>query len=475
MTNQVEELAQNRCQSLVGPAGYGKSDSIAQALKITDGRQLILTHTHAGVRSLRNKFNKYKVPQSKYVLETIHGFFLTYAASYPSNSGIDLSAQKNDLWDEIIPAFDRLLLETKVIKQILRCSYKGVFVDEYQDCTRSQHNAIMKICEILPVRVLGDPLQGIFDFNTSDPMVDWERDVSPYFTELDELRIPWRWKGNNEVLGDWLKELRGNLLSEKKINLLEKRGALVWRPSPTDYLQTVKLTANCISTVPKGQTLVAIQQMPNQAHAFARSHGGRLQSMEEMACSELFDSLSTFENASENVLVRAVIEFIKKCTIMNNYLDDVIKQSKRTKLKFDFTKINNPEIRGYIFSIFHNHDYSAIADLIEYTLQKKGKGVFRKELMIEMSKSLKEYCAGGYTSLEDAAWEVRTRTRIRGQALPDKVVSRPHLVKGLEFDNALVMNADNIKNAKYFYVCLTRACNSMTVLSENPIVHFKLT
>lgn len=473
MSNQVEELAENRCQSLVGPAGYGKSDSIAQALKIADGRQLILTHTHAGVRSLRNKFNKYKIPQSKYFLDTIHGFFLKYAASYPTNSGINLAAQKTELWDEIIPAFDKLL-DTKVIKQILQCSYKGVFVDEYQDCTLSQHGAILKIKEILPVRVLGDALQGIFDFNTSDPMVDWGRDVSPYFPELDELQTPWRWIGKNMVLGLWLKDLRGNLLSGNDINLSQNKGAFVWRPTPTKFLETKRITGDYISGISKGQSLIAIQQMPHEAHAFARSHGGRLQSMEEMACNELFNSLSTFEKASDSTLVLAVIEFIKKCTIMNKYLEDVLKQSKRTKPKFDFSKINNPEIRGYVLSIFHNHDYSAIANLIEYTLLTKGNSVFRRELMIEMSKSLKEYCSGGFTSLEDAAWEVRTRTRIRGQIIPDKVVSRPHLVKGLEFDNALVLNADNIKNAKYFYVCVTRASSSMTILSEEPIISFKL-
>ena len=86
MSNQIEDLAENRCQSLIGPAGSGKTESIACALQNSDGRQLVLTHTHAGVRSLRKKFNKFKIPQSKYVLETIHGFFLKYAASYPTNS-----------------------------------------------------------------------------------------------------------------------------------------------------------------------------------------------------------------------------------------------------------------------------------------------------------------------------------------------------------------------------------------------------
>lgn len=475
MSNQIDDLAENRCQSLVGPAGYGKSESIAQALKIADGRQLILTHTHAGVRSLRNKFHKYKIPQSKYVLETIHGFFLKYAASYPSNSGIDLSAEKYDLWDEIIPAFNRLL-DLKLIRQVLQCSYKGVFVDEYQDCTLRQHHAIMKISESLPVRILGDPLQGIFDFNPTDPIVDWGRDVGPNFPELNELQTSWRWVGKNGSLGDWLKNLRTDLLLEKEINLMHNMGAFIWKQNDSkNFLLLREASRACINCIPTGQSFVAIQQFPKAAHDFARSQEGQLQSMEEMECRDLFKSLSKFENTTGSELVQSVFEFIKQCTIMKKYLSDVELQVKRTKRSFDFTRISDPTVRSYIYSIYHDHDYFAIASLIDFTFIHKGEDVFRRELMAEMSKSLKEYCDGEFDSIADAAWEVRTRTRIRGQNIPRKIVSRPHLIKGLEFDNALVLNADKIKNAKYFYVCLTRACYSMTILSENPIVHFKLT
>jgi hypothetical protein len=37
-------------------------------------------------------------------------------------------------------------------------------VDEYQDCSLDQHELICLLSEILPCRILGDPLQGIFSF-----------------------------------------------------------------------------------------------------------------------------------------------------------------------------------------------------------------------------------------------------------------------------------------------------------------------
>ena len=40
---------------LVAPAGHGKTYTIVESLKYTTGRQLILTHTHAGVASIKEK------------------------------------------------------------------------------------------------------------------------------------------------------------------------------------------------------------------------------------------------------------------------------------------------------------------------------------------------------------------------------------------------------------------------------------
>lgn len=48
----------SQCQSMiVAPAGYGKTHSIAECINICSGQKtcLILTHTHAGIASLKEK------------------------------------------------------------------------------------------------------------------------------------------------------------------------------------------------------------------------------------------------------------------------------------------------------------------------------------------------------------------------------------------------------------------------------------
>jgi hypothetical protein len=55
-----EELAikLNHCMAkgyVIAPAGYGKTHLIALAVRASSGRQLILTHTFAGVNSIKTK------------------------------------------------------------------------------------------------------------------------------------------------------------------------------------------------------------------------------------------------------------------------------------------------------------------------------------------------------------------------------------------------------------------------------------
>ena len=47
---------------VVAPAGCGKTFLLAEAVSISDGRQLILTHTHAGVRAIRGHLERRAVP-----------------------------------------------------------------------------------------------------------------------------------------------------------------------------------------------------------------------------------------------------------------------------------------------------------------------------------------------------------------------------------------------------------------------------
>jgi len=201
---------------LIAPAGYGKTHTLAECILHTpeNEKQLILTHTHAGIASIREKLKKLNVSTLKYHIETITGFSQRYVLAYYCGKDIPTQEDSQKYYPFIIKKAKELF-QLGTIKRIIINSYKGLFVDEYQDCTIFQHEMLKVLSEILPIHILGDPMQGIFGFK--EPLVDFNKDLTD-FEKMEELNTPWRWEkeGNNEQLGIDLKNIRYNLNSDKK-------------------------------------------------------------------------------------------------------------------------------------------------------------------------------------------------------------------------------------------------------------------
>ena len=212
-----KEFVSKEKSLLIAPAGYGKTHTIAECLKYTNGTQLILTHTHAGVASLKEKIKKIGIQTSRYKVETITSFAQKYVQSFYCGNDIPEQDNKKEYFPFIIKkATD--LMRLKPIKEIVRNTYAGIFVDEYQDCTISQHQFLLTLAEIVPTHILGDPLQGIFDFN-KERLVDWDVDIDDFKENTFELSEAWRWKNTNPQLGICLSEIREELINGNEIDL----------------------------------------------------------------------------------------------------------------------------------------------------------------------------------------------------------------------------------------------------------------
>ncbi len=78
---------------LIAPAGYGKTHTIAECLGYSTGRQLILTHTHAGVASIKEKIKTHSIASNRYNVETISSFAQKYVNAFCT--GTDVPDQEN--------------------------------------------------------------------------------------------------------------------------------------------------------------------------------------------------------------------------------------------------------------------------------------------------------------------------------------------------------------------------------------------
>ena len=78
---------------LIAPAGFGKTYTIVESLKHTTGRQLILTHTHAGVAAIKEKIKNSSITSNQYSVETISSFAQKYVTAF--YVGTDVPDQEN--------------------------------------------------------------------------------------------------------------------------------------------------------------------------------------------------------------------------------------------------------------------------------------------------------------------------------------------------------------------------------------------
>lgn len=90
--------------------------------------------------------------------------------------------------------------------------------------------------------------------------------------------------------------------------------------------------------------------------------------------------------------------------------------------------------------------------------------VYRPEILDNITAAAQR-CQRGedVTSLVAEVRALRERERRTGRRLPGRIVSRTLLVKGLEFDHAIVCDLAGM-DARHIYVALTRAAKSVSIV-----------
>jgi len=462
-----EEIARQLANAgnvyLIAPAGYGKTEVIAKAVTFQEkGKVLLLTHTHAGVRSLKERLHRLGASPKQYRVETIASWGLHLAKSYPKLSGITVDQPIGDEWQEVYK-FAQNALQCTNIKYVIEKSYRGIFVDEYQDCTKSQHTLIMSLAGILPVRILGDPLQGIFGFD-EDPLIDWDIDIYPFFEDFGQLEEPWRWKETNPELGNWLNSVRNPLIAGEEFDIRNApTGWVNWIPTS----QSAGRTA-CFNASRLAGSVVAIQKWPNQAHSLARQLRGVYTSMEEIECKDLITWARNLDQSNSLGRCQLIIDGAGKCwTGLKGNLRNIRNgfSAGRTPRSKNYSSV--VEKLGLILTA---PDDSQILLSALRACSSAGDILFRRELWREMQRVLEVFQGGEFESLEDAAWHIRNQTRRQGRYTEHRVVSRTLLIKGLEFDHVVIVNADDLDDPRNLYVALTRCKHSLTVISSSPII-----
>lgn len=451
--------------SVTLPAGAGKTELIAATaaeVASQNGSSLVLTHTHAGVDALRRRMKKFGVTSDRVVVRTIDSWSYDLIAHFPSLSGLGVGAAPD--WSRVADYHRGAAraVASRAVERMLRASYTNLFIDEYQDCLADQHELALALARVLPTAVFGDPLQCLFNFGRNRP-VDWVGEVLPSFGAVEVHHRPRRWDPDHQDLGRWLVTIRDNLLNGLPIDLTSAPVTWVQRRDPRTYVNV------CYSALRlQGQIAVLGQFRPDCVNA-ASGLGGSytvMEAIDEKVPVALASKLDTHRGME---VAPALLKFAIDCS---TGIPSHIPSAKRKRLgeggSFTTRSEGLRPVYEAVVQVRADPTLGAVKAALDLLSRLPGVTIHCQEAWNEVTRSVAIAMSDNCT-VSDALQRARNHSRAVGRRPKSRVVSRPLLVKGLEYDHVILLNPVNY-SAQELYVALTRGSKSVTVISDSPVL-----
>jgi len=457
---------------LIAPAGYGKTHTITQCLEHTEGRQLILTHTHAGVASILEKIKKANIASHKFHVETITGYAQKYLEAYYTKNDIPSQEDTKAYYPFLVEKVTSIIALPIIIK-IISETYSGLFVDEYQDCTLLQHNFIKVLSCILPTRILGDHLQGIFNFDSSLSMVDLidETHMGDFRKNIYELDEPWRWKGVNEPLGKSLKEIRNDIELQKSINLKNHSSiTFIQIESDSDIYNPTKKYNKDLNKILSEKNLLIIHPESsniNQRKNVIKSFKIPITLLEAIDDKDFYKLSKKFDDIKSSTL-ESVIHATGVALFNKTEIEKWI-SPKGVKNRTGVWKIKAQVIKEMFEQANKSNPLLNSSKIIRYLSKIDGIKCYRKELLSSLCSALED-SDENINSVYDSMVIKRNHVRKIGRKIYGRCIGTTLLTKGLEFQTVVILNAHKFECPKNLYVALTRASKKLIIFGTSSVL-----
>jgi hypothetical protein len=450
------------------PAGAGKTHLIAELAndyRRRNQRALVLTHTHAGVDALRRQIRDQGGSSRWTTVRTIDGWCLDLIMHFPDLAGVTVEDEPD--WDEAesYRLGAERAIRTPAVRRMLEASYELIAVDEYQDSVLAQHQVVAALRDVVPTAVFGDPLQGLFHFGDNQP-VSWEEVVALF--PACELPIKaWRWEGKNEELGRWLLSIRPALRRGEAVSL--ENAPVQWRRLNNDGRRIHTQTTACFGQ-PEDGPVVALGQMSHDCRVAAAKLNGSYSMMEELEGKRMLEFAKVVDAGDAARVGEATVDFACECAVG---VADSIEKRKRKRLgagkAISSKKAELGAAHAKLSALLEGSSPAAVRSALRELERLPRFQLFRREAWSCVIDALGQAVSDPELKVSTAVRRLRNHDRIVGRRTAKRIVSRPLLVKGLQYDYAVLLDADRY-NAAELYVALSRGCRAVTVLSSSPVL-----
>lgn len=469
---------------MIAPAGYGKTHLIATAIieNHAEKPHLVLTHTHAGIASIRAKCSKLGADPRSYKIETISGFAQRFVLAFTKKDNLPSLSDKR--YFDSIMEIALELFAVKSVRTVVETSYSDIWVDEYQDCSLMQHKIILKMGQSLPIHIFGDPLQQIYTF--SGTSVDFNKDLSE-FTKF-ELYTPMRWQipGHSKELGEYILNIREKLNKKEDIDLRSESCEQVQIEEIQDGLlprgKSIYKFRKTLRTLEENSVLVIIPAYSNLGKG---NYSNRINFKRQFDFKNEYFPIEAIDSKIYYDSAKYLDEFLLSVPNMNIYsgLYELLIRLSFNKTQIDgwinkrrnSLVVKTKDVDGYnclrqtLSSLQSEPSYANLQKVIEFFGDKCGCS---HEYLLKTIHKCFKICEEGKT-MYDCMCYIKNKVRMCGRKVNGKCIGTTLLTKGLEFDAVVIVDADSILDAKNFYVAISRACKKLIIFTQKTVLHFK--
>lgn len=463
----IEAVLDAQRGMIVAPAGCGKTHLITEVLREKQIKPyLVLTHTTAGVTALKKRLNRLSVPPQNYIVATIDGWSLKIAGFFPGSCPLNVSPEN---LARFYPSLRRSVLDLLLsgkINEAIRASYSRLLVDEYQDCNVLQHEITETLSHVLPTVVFGDPMQCIFGF--SGPMPHWNTTVQTCFPVLTTLNTPWRWNNAGApALGQWILDTRERLLNAQPVNLTSCPDFIHFhslsRDQNANLLRQQRAYYGLIRQHPEASVLVlGDSKRVASRHLFAQRSNG-IDVVEPVDLSDVMklarglDEVTAASDMPEKILRTAA-------EMMTNMEVDPTLRRIRSIISGRNRTAASP-VENVLIALIRDPSRVNIRSALKHLEEKRGTRVYRAGACQVLKEAISLSINSPDKSIYESASIIREQRRYQGdRRIPHRSIGSTLLLKGLECDHALILNAGSM-SASDLYVALSRGAKSVTVFS----------
>lgn len=472
---QADVLLDVACGSVVAPAGCGKTRLIVDAMSMARETRpvLILTHTNAGVAVLRERLARSGVNPRSFRVLTLDGWAMRMVAMFPMRSGVreaalELRSAATD-YPEIRRAAARLVAGGD-ISDLIQATYSRVWVDEYQDCGELQHAMVRALSAIVPTVVLGDPLQAIFGFG-ADRLPSWSDVVCRDFPVIEELNVPWRWNlAGAPELGQWLLDIRAPLGAGGRVDLATAPAAVEWVRLTGDAGRDIQIQVGAASRrLPEGggsALILADSTKPRLQQQFASQTKGAV-AVESVELRDFISYADGLDSAGSGQEVLSLTVELAAKVMTSVGPADVIARVNTIMSGSARKAPSKAELAAV--TLTRQPSAHSIASLLSALEAQDSSRVFRPSLLRACLRMARIVAGEPSRSYGEAARRIREEIRFGLRPVPVRAVGSTLLLKGLEADIAVVLDAEPL-GPEHLYVSMTRGAKRLVICSRSQVL-----